>query len=453
MHIKKQLALFLPAILICTLGAALPTPRQYAYQAELSESKQALQRVELSLDILLAATRADLGDVTVFDASGKPLPTWIRTATTPKSQKQYGLPIYLFNTYQQNRSKTLTTREQNQDYDQFSEFTTTETIPIDEIRQDYIIGLPEADAGLEIESIELIWTHEPADQLLQLRIDAGSDLDNWHTIKSNKSLTNQNSDDAQWHTISAIPKGEKYLRLTPINSIRSFELEKAIGSYHRGAIKKIIWHQLGELQESTNQPGYFNFEMPSTVPALELRLIPGEQQSSISGDLLASQEGFDQKQIIGSNIQQHNISGGDVVPSKSIKIPAQNYAHWWFKPNQEPNSTPRAEIAFPVYELLFLGNDRGPFTLAWGNHEADAPTNDLISILSPEQRAQPTSELVQLRAMQISGGESRLSPQAKLPWLKWLLWLLLVSAVITTGKMAISLFRDMNTAGQINQGG
>jgi len=229
-------------------------------------------------------------------------------------------------------------------------------------------------------------------------------------------------------------------------------LKKAIGNYHRKAIKKIIWHQLGKLQKSTNQPGYFNFEMPSTVPALELRLIPGEQQTSISGDLLASQEGFDQKQIIASNIQQHNISGGEVVPSKSIKIPAQNYAHWWFKPNQEPNSAPRAEIAFPVYELLFLGNDRGPFTLVWGNHEADAPTNDLISILSPEQRAQPTNELVQLRAMQISGGESRLSAQAKLPWLKWLLWLLLVSAVITTGKMAINLFRDMNTAGQINQG-
>ena len=94
--------------------------------------------------------------------------------------------------------------------------------------------------------------------------------------------------------------------------------------------------------------------------------------------------------------------------------------------------------------MLFLGNGNGPFTLVWGNHESEAPSNDLISILSPEQRQQPASELVLLRSVQTAGGESRLSPQAKIPWLKWLLWLLLVAAVITTGKMALSLYRDMN---------
>ena len=441
----KWSALLLPAIFFCVLDAAFATPQQYAYQAELTESKQALQRVELPLDILLAVTRADLGDVTVFDSTGKPMPGWIRKSTIQKTEKQLGLPIYLFNTYQQSSSKTITTREQNQDQDQLSESTTTETVPIEQARQEYIIGLPEQDADLEIVSIELIWTHQPADQLLHLRIDTGSDLDSWRTIQSKKSLTNQFSDDAQWRTLVDIPGGEKYLRLTPINSIRSFELTQAIGTYSQKESERKIWHQLGELHKTSNQEDHLEFDMPSPVQALELKLIPGESQTLINGDLFAGQTGFDQKRLIRSNIQQHNITGGEIRPGKSIKLPTQNYAHWWFKPNQQPIPPIQAEIAFPVYELLFLGNGKGPYILAWGNHESEASSNNLINILSPEQRQQPAGELVQLRSVQTAGGESRLALQAEIPWLKWLLWLLLAAVVITTGKMALSLYRDMNS--------
>ncbi len=437
--------LCLSAILTSNVTAAISTPDQFAYQALVTESTQALQRVELPVEILLTATRADLGDVVVFDASGKPLPSWIRKAVIAESPVRYELPIYLFNSYRQNRSKTITTREQNQAQDTLSESTTTESVPIDEALQDYIIGLPETGLDLEIQSIELNWAHEPADQLLRLRVDVGNDLDSWRTIQDNKSLTNQNSENVEWRTIGAIPAGEKYLRLTPINSIRSFELTQAIGTYHQKAPERKFWHQLGELQKTPGQPGYFSFEMPSQVPALELRLIPGEEQSLISGVLHASHQGFNQNRLIDSNIQQHNITGSEIEPNKPIKLPVQHYVNWWFKPIQQPDSAPRAEIAFPVYELIFLGNDNIPYTLAWGNHEADVPANDLINLLSTEQQQHP-SQLVQLGSRQVAGGESRLSPQAKLPWLKWLLWLLLAGAVITTGKMAASLIRDMKAA-------
>ena len=71
----KQIALCLTAILTSNAGATISTPDQFAYQARVTEAKQALQRVELPLEVLLAATRADLGDVVIFDASGKPLPS------------------------------------------------------------------------------------------------------------------------------------------------------------------------------------------------------------------------------------------------------------------------------------------------------------------------------------------------------------------------------------------
>lgn len=444
--LAKQLALCLIVILTSNPGAAFSTPGQFAYQARVTASNQALQRVELPLEVLLAVTRADLGDVVVFDASGKPLPSWIRKAMIAESRLRYDLPIYLFNTYQQNRAKTLTTREQYQDSNELSESTTTETVPIDEAIQDYIVGLPETEAGRDIESVELRWAHQPADQLLRLRVDVGSDLDNWRTIQENKSLTSQSAENVEWRSIGDIPGREKYLRLTPINSIRSFDLTQAIGTYIQKSGERKVWHQLGEIQKASGQPGYFSFEMPSSVPALELRLIPGEQQSLISGLLHASQQGFEQNRLIGGTIQQHNISESEIEPSKPIKLPEQNYIHWWFKPKQPLVTLPQAEIAYPVYEMIFLGNDNIPYTVAWGNYESDAPANDLIKLLSPDQQQQPQSQLVELGDRQNAGGESRLSAQAKLPWLKWILWLLLGGAVITTGKMALNLFRDMRAS-------
>jgi len=101
------------------------------------------------------------------------------------------------------------------------------------------------------------------------------------------------------------------------------------------------------------------------------------------------------------------------------------------------------EIAYPVYEMLFLGNDAGPFRLVWGNFETAGLNNDLSGLLNDKQKK---AELVQLRSVDIAGGEGRLAPAERLPWLKWLLWLLMLAAVAATAKMALSLLREMKTA-------
>jgi len=441
----KQLGLLLVATLTVVFNQAFAATDDYAYQANLSGPKQALQRVELPIDILLAVTRADLGDVAVFDATGKQLPSWVRKVPIQISQKQIELPFYVFSTYLQRHSKTLTIREQNQRQDQLSESTTTETIPINRTRQDYIIELPDKEDGMEIESIALLWAHQPADQLLQLRVEVGSDLDNWRTIHRSKSLTNQNSDKKEWRSIDGIPKGQKYLRLVSLKSIRSFELQKVVGTYNKKMTERKLWHRLEAPQTVSKQKGFLAFDMPSAVKPHELRLIPGESQTLIRGNLFASKNDFDHKRLIRTDLQQHNITGSDIKPSQPVEIPRENYVHWWFEPKQALPTPPVVEISFPVYEVLFLGTDNGPFTLAWGNYESTAPANALIGILNSDQQNQQTQvRLVQLSAVKIAGGESRLSSEAKLPWLKWLLWLLLIVAVAGTGKMAIILYRDMN---------
>jgi hypothetical protein len=272
----------------------------------------------------------------------------------------------------------------------------------------------------------------------------GNNLDNWRTIHNNKNLTNANSDKKEWRTINQISKSQKYLRLTPHHSVQSFELQKVVGSYRQAVPETKLWHRLNVLYEMEDEPGFYAFEMPAAVKADHLRLIPANKQSLVVGDLYASKDDFEHKRRIRSNFQQHNITGSGIKPSPIIDLPRQKYLYWWFKPDRKLDSPPHAEIAFPVYEILFLGNDAGPFHLAWGNFETTSLNNDLAGLLSEEQK-QASAGLVQLRNVENSGGIARLSAPERLPWLKWLLWLAMLAAVAATAKMALSLIRDMKS--------
>jgi hypothetical protein len=441
----KRLLMLLPGLLLSALVQANSSePEQFAYQAQLTGSNQSLLRLNIPLEVLLEITRQDLGDIRVFDNTGKPLPSLIRKAPRQKDDKHIELPFHVFSAYLKRHSKVVTTREQNSQQDQVSEVQITETIPVDQASPVYIVELPDKANGVSIDSIELEWTHEPEDQMLSIKVEVGNNLDNWRTIHNNKNLTNTNSDKKEWRTINQISKSQKYLRLTPHPSVQSFELQKVVGSYRQTVPETKLWHRLNVLYEMEDESGFYAFEMPAAVKADHLRLIPASEQSLVGGDLYASNEDIEHKRRIRSNVQQHNITGSEIKPSPIIDLPRQKYLYWWFKPDRKLDSPPHADIAFPVYEILFLGNDAGPFHLAWGNFETTSLNNDLAGLLSEEQK-QASAELVQLRKVEKSGGIARLSAPEKLPWLKWLLWLAMLAAVAATAKMALSLVRDMKS--------
>ncbi|MFA9419597.1 MAG: DUF3999 family protein [Gammaproteobacteria bacterium] len=441
----KRLGLLLPGLLLSALVQAKSLPGDFAYQAELTGSSHSLQRVQIPIEVLLAVTRDDLADISVFDSNANPLPSLIRRAPRQQQVMQIDLPFHVFSSYLKQHSKIVTTSEQTTQQDQVSEVRTTETVAVDRTRPVYIVELPDKDRDVSINSVELEWIHQPADQLLKLRVEVGNNLDSWRTIFNNKNLTNQNSDKSEWQKIGSIPKSQKYLRLTPLKSVQSFELQKVTGNYRQITPEVKIWHRLEALSELDDQPGFYAFDMPTAVKAVALRLVPGTEQTLIGGDLYASNDDFEHKRRIRSGFQQHNITSSEIKPGRAIDLPRQKYKHWWFRSDRELDLPPHVEIAFPVYEILFLGNGTGPFRLAWGNYETAVLNNDLNGLLSDEQK-KGEAGLVHLRSVDIAGGEGRLAPAEQLPWLKWLLWLLMLAAVAATAKMALSLLRDMKTA-------
>ncbi len=441
---RRALILFVFGMLLngnAALGAS--DSDDFAYYAELSAASQQLQHVRLPLEVLLVLTRTDLGDIAVFDDQGNSLPHSIVKVGPEVTDLQLGLPFHEFDNFLRNRSTSVTRREQTEENGQLSELETTEIVPQLEKRQDYLIEL-ESD-GRHIVEIELDWTHEPSGQIVELLIEIGNELDRMRVLFRNKSLTNLNRDNAQWRTIGPLPRGEKYLRLTPSNSLVQFELNRVIGHYQQTLPAPTLLHRIHTTRIEEDGQVYYQFDIPSALAPEALRIIPPEAHSVIRGDLFASSDYFSKhRQAVAMNVQQHNIVDAEVRASDPLRLDLGAYPTLRFSSRDALPSPPVVELIYPVYELVFLGNGVNAYRLAWGNYASAENGEELRQILnnSLDDTAQRGEEVF-LSATMEGGGVARLQPRAVLPWQKWLLWVLLALAVLVTARMALRLYRDM----------
>lgn len=424
---------------------ALPGQQDFAYQAELGKVDQPMQRVALPLEVILGLTRADLGDIAVFNADGKQLVHAI--TRTPASSRELSrtLLFHEFSRYRHERSKTVTTREQKQQAGSLSEVETTQSLPLQSLRKDYLVEIGDEDSAPAFDRIELQWAHEPAGQVLELRVEIGNELDALHLLRPRKSLTNLESTDPGWRSIVDIPSGYRYLRLTPLNDITRFELLQVVGRYRETGVAPVLGHRLATQRLDDGDDIFYRIDYSPGVHAESMRILPGTSNSVLNGHVYASWDDTRDLRLIRRNFRQHNIEGDDIRPSEPIRLPRKPYRSLAISSEIDLPEAPSIELIYAQYELLFLGDGKLPYTLAWGNHESNGATNELASILQDGlQQAQQQAVLVSFAAIEESGGQARLAPDPELPWKKWLLWTLLILAVIVTARMALRLYREMN---------
>ncbi len=433
--------------LYCQAQAA-PEIRDYAFQAVISENDEKLQRFVLPLEVILASTRTDLSDLAVFNVDGKPMPHSVVVTPATVSDRVIELPFHKFDRFLQQQTKIVTTREQNQQANSTSELETTERIAVQSVRNDYLVELAPDEETRSFERLELQWQHEPASQILEVRIEVGNELDRLRTIRPRKSLTNSQSGDSDWRSINSIPAHNKYLRLTPVNAVTRFELQQVSGHYQETLAAPTLVHTLTPELVSDEAGEFYFFRYPSVVRAETMRIIPGDKHSVIVGDLYVSNSSEPEKRRLAERgFRQHNLSDDEVKPSRPFNMSRLYPANVWFSSKTDLPSPPQVALGYPQYEVVFLGDGNGPYRLAWGNHAHETLTASLGELLEGNLKEfQQRGILVQLGSTEEAGGAERLEPQASLPWKKWLLWALLVIAALVTGRMAYRLYREMNAA-------
>ena len=195
----KSLYLFI-LLSLATPVRATSSQQDYAYQAALSETDQPLQRIELPLEVVLALTRSDLADLAVFNINGKQLPHSVTRAQNTVTDLSRDLQFHEFDRYLRQHSRTITTREQNQQAQTQSESQVTETIAVQSVRKDYLVELSTDLKSPVFERIELTWTQQHKNQLFKFKVESGNELDKLRVINASKSLTNRPAGDPGWRS-------------------------------------------------------------------------------------------------------------------------------------------------------------------------------------------------------------------------------------------------------------
>ncbi len=438
------LLLFIVAAVQADKGFEL---RDYAWQSTLSASDASLQRVDMTLDILQGMSHAGAADIAVFDVNGQSLPGKLNVKNASDVTGQVELDFHRFDREQvTGMAGTLTIDQQQMDQEngQINRLEYQQRLAVTQQRSDYIIELSDEQKALGITEIELEWTHQPATDFLKLTIQVANDLDHWTTLQTGKNLFRENESRAEWFTITGLPTHYRYIRLIPQKDIEAFTLMKATGSYHKKSITPdILFNMDKALTEDPGHAGYYHFKQPLKVRAKGMSFILPDGYF-VSGSLYASSRGFDKKVTIRSNFRQHNLS--QVADNETLNIASYSYTDWWFKPDKNLDVPISLRFSYPAYEFYFINNKQGPFKLAWGNYEVTA-ANDNLSALLQNNGAFDLSSAVTVNYTEIepAGGEVRQHRAEVTPWKIWMLWGLLLIAVLVTARMALTLYRDMNS--------
>lgn len=438
-----------PWMTLLFAGSLAAATDDYAFQARLSQTDDALQRVVLPAEVLESLAQRNLSDLVVFNADGKNMPQLVFKTRAEASDLRIDLPFHEFDRYLKQRSKTVTTREQNQQDGQLSELATTEVLDVESVRKDYLIELRPDGERRKYERVELEWRHEPASQVLKVRAEAGDDLDSLHTIASSKTLTNRESEDIKWRSLRGVGERHSYLRLTALSDIDSFELLGAIGHYREyGPQPKTTVEVTPEVVDEDGTR-YYRLRLPSAIFPESMRIVPATPNSILRGDLYLQMRNNNYRSPVKKGFRQHNLGGAEVKASEPLSLPQYIYTEVWFEFYDEIAAVPRVELIYPQRELVFLGDGNGPYRLAWGNHEVTTSPPSLRGLVEISQdNGDPAASEVTLFAIEEAGGAARLAPAPTLPWKKWLLWAVLIAAALIAARMAFNLYREMNAPAQ-----
>ncbi len=438
------LSLVIPSIAL----AQEPAPNaeaQFAWRAEIARGETDLRRVELMPEQLLGATRGDLGDVIVLDANGIPAPMLVRKTPVKTETMKVDLNFESFSSIAKNRARTVTETEQVTTETGTSTRKTTETLTVPQSRTDYLVELDTEQLKLGMDRLLLTWGDVKTNRMLRVSIESVSKFDEFgsgrvkvHNIAQHKAIQN-------WKSIAELAPGMPLHRISVGNSPDDFYLQSITGLYQKSDTQTVMWSEAQSLQPDSNEDNSYVFDLPAAGAGQYFRLLPAVENTILRGDVYASNKGWQRKDRVFADIQQHNLKTSEQIKaSKNLALSRHYYEDWWFVSDNSLASPPSAQIGFEPQEVVFFANGAEPYTLVWGNKDSLAARNTLADLLTDAKQIN-NAETLTLGDSQIAGGEQRLTSREN-KWLSWLLWLVLGLGVALTAKMAISLLREMNSS-------
>lgn len=443
---------FLLIILCAPVYAAQPAPDDFAYGISLTpQTESAIYEFTLPQSVYCHITRADLGDMRVFNRQGEVVPYLLRC---PEISTQAVAPVTLpffpiytepgksggefsFQLSADGRGSILSIQ------------TKSGTQPTENIRA-YIIDASAADRA--VSELEADWRNEGESFVTTVSVECSDDLTHWQTLVSAATLARLQYGEhrlAQNRIVLPARKA-KYLRISWSAGRQSFELN---------SVKALFSPITAEPDRSEisvsgiaakDKPNTYEFDLKGLFPADRINLsLP--QRNSLTQAVLKSRANSKEEWKIRHRGLFYNLSvEGNALNNVPVSLsPALSDRYWRLETDDSGgmgSGIPVLKISWIPHRLIFLARGEAPFQLAYGSTKVRAPEASMDRLFDSIGGNQTHLVRNVLPGNEVEiGGADNLKPQTPpFPWKKFLLWAVLIIGVLVLAWMAWLLYGQMN---------
>lgn len=431
-------------------------PADFAYGMTLQGGGDgALYSLDLPEELYREVTRADLGDLRIFNRQGEVVPHLVQwPPAADEVRARVALPFYPLLADEARTGGETTLRIVPDRQGAVIELHSRGGETSGKVVTHYI--LDGSALRQPIRRLILQWQAGSETFVAPVSVEASDDLAHWHVLASS-SLAELLYDGTrlQRNEIALAAPHRNYLRLSwppgakgVVLSGVEAELATALGE------PPLQWRTLeGEAVEGT--AGRYQFALDGYYPVERVEVVLPQQNTLVKARLLSARE------VEATQWRQHYQGvlytlqqEGQAIASGPLPIACSSDRYWRLDVGQESGGLggglPQLKVGWRTQRLLFVARGAGPFTLAFGSASAPPAAADpqLQTVLDALQRDSSHGMKVQEVVAQpkhILGGAARLqAPPPPLPWKKWLLWAVLLFGVAAMLLMARGLHRQMS---------
>jgi hypothetical protein len=430
--------------------AATPTLDDYA-RGVLVEADTGLPLVEATLpDVVYASvTRADLGDVRVFNADGIAIPHAFCTApsTVKPAITEQALSVF------QLQSGSRDTTDGSSIDVQTAGGTQVRVQEADRPAADegtHIIDVREHGAPLR--AIRFDWSAPDGASEAKVRIEASDDLDRWSVIVPQSTLLRATHGTAELTRarVELPPRHYEYLRVERADGGAPIVINGVIGELVAGQHDvEPQWFMPDTVV--SQRPDTMLFDAGRLAPVRYARLRLPQDNSSVRVAIESRAEETAAWRERWSGESYVIVSQTERRESPPARFDATTDRYWRVKIDvpaaaQRPTAM---ELGYLPARLRFLAQGPGPYTVAFGSRRADvaapAPCDGLLADVSAGDRARMIVQ-GQVGAVRDLGGDLALTPLPKqTPTRLIVLWAVLIGGVALLVAMALALLKRLRS--------
>ncbi len=428
------------------LAAEPPRLADFAYAADIrTEGEGALYRLDLPEAVYSGLTRADLGDLRIFNAAGNLVPQSLILSRDEQARAtvRHGLPLFPLYVDGPRELLDIRLRMERRDQGQSIELERSGSVNIATERlSGYILDARGLDSP--VDRFTLSWADR--DFLLRLDLEAGDDLEHWRKVAEQVTLADLHhlGHHLKRERIGVKPVKARYFRIRFADPAKAVRLTGVQARTSRST--HITHYQELELEVKPGpEAGEYRFELSQAMTGERLRIrLP--EVNTLAGATLESRRAQDQpwrerRRATLYRLRQHGVE----LEHEDLSLGRRQDRQWRLRVDQSSGGLgpglPLLKLLWRPHELRFVARGEGPYTLAWGSARplpAQPPGADAM-LRSTGIAPLPASVGSQVRRL---SGDSVLRPQIN--WRQWLLWGVLVLGALLLVWMAMRLFRQMN---------